>query len=144
MSNEIKVSGAVSLAEKDRKLMADLLAALSKGGKKPPAADEDDGTGDDTGDDTGDGVDDFEGGGDDDGGDDTGGDDAGPELTDVAEAMKNYATAKGPGGAGSKALAMKVLKAKGGVDALSKLKPAKFVAVIDACKAAQAALKKKK
>ncbi len=144
----------VSLDDESKKLLKSAIAAASKIGAtaasgkgkakaEEPADDED----------AGDDADDFEGGEDDGEADEDGdgeGDGEGEADADevtqdhVGEALKAYATAKGPSGEGSKALAMKLLKAKGGTDKLSALKPAKFQAVIDACKAATAALKKKK
>jgi hypothetical protein len=156
-----KIEVTTTLAEEDRKLLKDTAALVTKalaalaGGKpakptktapKDEAADEDfDDMGDDAADDEA--ADDEAGddeAGDDEAGDDEAGDDADEVTVDmVGEALKAYATAKGPGGEGSKALAVKLLKAKGGTDKLSALKKDKFQAVIDAAKAATAKLKKK-
>lgn len=65
------------------------------------------------------------------------GDDAtGPTQSDVQIALRAYASAS------SKAAAVKLMKEKGGTDALSKLKESKYQTVIDAAKAATKKAKK--
>lgn len=144
--SENKITVTATLADEDRDLLKKVMAALKAStsgagatpGKTPEqiaaakkkaaaaakaaaeADDGDDGDADDGEGDDGD-ADDGEGDADD-----------GPDLDAVTEAMKKYATAPGS----SKAKAMALLKKTGGVEALSKLKPAKFAAVIDGCKAA--------
>ena len=144
----------VKLSDEDRKLLKGAIAAAAKVGgaaatsnkssktAKNSAADDGDEGFDDTDGDGDDSGDDGEGEGDDgdDGeGDDGEGDDGEEALTtaDVQTAMRNYANKT------NKAKAMAVLKAKGGVDALSKLKAAKFEAVINECKRLTKAAAKK-
>lgn len=102
-----KITIEVRLSDEDRALLAGV------GGKQPEVAEEEI-----VADDTGDG-----------GGDDFG-DEAEPTKADVQVAMREYADAT------SKADAMKLMKAKGGAEALSTLKPEKYAAVIAACKKA--------
>lgn len=151
-----KIEMTVGLDEESKKLLnaaikaAATIAGAAAGGKatkttkttkaKDEEADEDfDDMGDaDDGDaDDGDADDGDEGDADD--GDADDGDTDEVTVDTVGEALKAYATAPG----GSKALAVKLLKAKGGTEKLSVLKKAKFAAVIEAAKAATVALKKK-
>lgn len=111
MSATNKITIEVRLSDEDRALLAG--AAVGK-----PKADEVEEVIDDNGD-----VGDT-----DDGGHDFG--DAEPTKADVQTAMREYADAT------SKADAMKLMKAKGGAEALSTLKPEKYAAVIAACKKA--------
>jgi hypothetical protein len=146
MSNTITIKA--ELADKDRKLLADVLAAITgatgklapaaSGKKKEPEAE----AGEDGGDggefDGGDG--DGEGdGGEFDGGDGDGDGEKAPERADVHKAMKEYSVA-----AGSAAEAIKLMAKHGGTEKLSLLKPEKFAAVIAAMTAATAKAKKKK
>jgi hypothetical protein len=146
-SNTITIKA--ELTDKDRKLLADVLAAITgatgklapaaSGKKKEPEAE----AGEDGGDGDGDGGE-FDGGdGDgegDDGGDGGDGDgEKAPERADVHKAMKEYSVA-----AGSAAEAIKLMAKHGGTEKLSLLKPEKFAAVIAAMTAATAKAKKKK
>jgi hypothetical protein len=152
-----KIEMTVGLDEESKKLLnaaikaAATIAGAAAGGKATKTtktakaeepADEDF---DDMGDgEDGDGEEDADEGDGEDGDTDDGdgdGEDGADEVTvdTVGEALKAYATAPG----GSKALAVKLLKAKGGTEKLSVLKKAKFEAVIAAAKAATVALKKK-
>lgn len=118
MSNKITIE--VKLSDEDRALLR-----AAAGGSKAVVADtvteEETTTDDDTG-----------GGDTDDAGDDDFDTAGATEVTkaDVQTAMREYAEAT------SKADAMKLMKAKGGSEALSTLKPEKYEAVITACKAA--------
>lgn len=144
MSNTITIKA--ELADKDRKLLTDTLAALTKiSGKAAPAAStktkepetaEDEFDGGDNGDATegGDATDEFEG---DDGGEGDG--DKAPERSDVHAAMKEYSVA-----CNSAAEAIKLMAKHGGTEKLSTLKPENFAKVIAAMKKATAAAKKKK
>lgn len=148
------------LAANTKALMASTAAAGGKPAvkpgkaKTPPADDEsfeesaddesEEGEGEGEGDESEEGDDDGEGEGEGDDGEGDDGDDTVTDLDTVGQALRAYAGAKGPSGAGSKALAMELLKKHGKVDGLSKLKPALFATVIAAAEAAVAALKKPK
>jgi hypothetical protein len=150
-SNTITIKA--ELADKDRKLLADVLAAITgatgklapaaSGKKKEPEAEagEDGGDGDGDGGEFDGGDGDGEGdGGEFDGGDGDGGDgEKAPERADVHKAMKEYSVA-----AGSAAEAIKLMAKHGGTEKLSLLKPEKFAAVIAAMNSATAKAKKKK
>jgi hypothetical protein len=151
-SNEAKVT--IGLDDESKKLLkaavaaAKTIAAAAAGGKgkgkaavEEPADDDNDFDADDGEAEDEDGeAEDEDGEAEDEDGE---ADDDALTIDNVGEALKAYATASGPGGKGSKALAIKILKAKGGTEKLSMLKPAKFEAVIEAAKAATAKLKKK-
>ena len=154
-----KITIEVRLSDEDRSLLASVqTAAAAISGKAAPKApkntapkgkpsaetDEfDDGVdGDATGEaDAEAGEGDGEGSGDaDDFGEGDGDGEATATKADVQAALREYATAPGS----SKAAAIKLMKEKGGSDALSKLKEGKYQAVIDAAKAATKKAKAKK
>lgn len=153
-----KIVIEVKLSDEDRALLTGVqnaAKAISKAGgvkpgKTPPApkAEDEDGLDADAGEgDAGegdeggegeDGAGEGEAGGDDDFGADEGdGEPKAATRADVQAALRAYATVS------SKADAIKLMKEKGGVDALSKLKDAKFKVVIDAATAAAKKAKKK-
>jgi len=134
-----KIEIEVRLSDEDRALMnavksvATKVAATAGGKKAKPAAADDADDFENT--EEGDGETEEEG---EDEGDGEGEEDTGPSRDDVRDALRAYARVA------SQADAIKLMKEKGGSDALSKLKEAKFVAVIAAAKKATAAKSKKK
>lgn len=137
-----KIEIEVRLSDEDRALLAGVTTAAKAvtGGKpgkpaKPAApepADDDDDFDNTDGD--GDGA----GDGEDDGAGDDGDGDPEPTRDDVQAALRAYADVS------SKAAAIKLMSKHGESDALSKVKPAKYAAVIDAAKKATKAKAAKK